>query len=86
MPEKSTGMVVRVFDITLTQNDFTNLNPGGWINSALIDTGQALLRKRFPEVCGLQNVVLSKTLTFQLQTGHEFVQILNCANQHRCVY
>lgn len=74
--------VLTVYGVNLTRNDMTRLDPGGWLNTNLINAGQALLRKRFPKVCGLQDVILSRTLTFQQQGDNEFVQILNCANQH----
>ena len=52
-------------------------------NTALINAGQALQKKRFPEIHGLQDVFYARTLTFQPLT-HECVQIINCADQH-CV-
>ena len=41
----------------------------------------SLLKKRFPEIHGLQDFFYARTLTFQPLT-HEFVQIINFADQH----
>ena len=46
-----------------------------------MDTGQALLKKRFPKVAGLQDVGKSQTCTFDSKGG-EFVQVLSCYNSH----
>ena len=61
--------------------DIKRLETGGWLNTALINAGQALLKKRLPEINGSQDVFYARTLTFQPLT-HEFVQIINCADQH----
>ena len=74
--------VLRISDVFLTQNDMNRLKPGQWLNDSLINAGQALLRDKFPGVHGLQDVLLSKTLTFQPQNGRKFVQILNCEDLH----
>ena len=73
--------VLRISDVRISQTDMEQLKPGQWLNTSLINAGQALLRERFPEVHGLHDVLLSKTLSFQAQDC-EFIQILNCANRH----
>ena len=56
----------------------SNLNilktPLGWLNARLINASQALLRRKFPRVGGLQDVGKSNTCTFDEQTG-DFVQV-----------
>ena len=39
-------------------------------------------RAKFPGVHGFQDVLLSRTLTFEPQADCEFIQTLNCAGQH----
>ena len=53
----------------------------GWLNARLMNAGQALLKKRFPKVAGLQDVGKSQTCIFDSKGG-EFVQVLNCYNSH----
>lgn len=70
-----------VADIKLFQSDINILNSREWLNERLINAGQALMKKKFPCVSGLQDVGRSDTCTFQNNIG-EFVQILNCHNSH----
>jgi len=56
--------------------------PGQCLNTSLINTGQALLKAKFPGVHGFQDVLLSRTLTFKPQADCDFIQILICAGQH----
>jgi len=58
------------------------VKPGQWLNTSLINAGQALLKAKFPRVHGFQDVLLSRTLTFEPQVDCEFIQILNYAGQH----
>ena len=37
-----------------------------WLNDSLVNAGQALICEKFPNVKGLQNVNLSRTLSFKL--------------------
>ena len=53
----------------------------GWLNARLINAGQALLRRKFPSLGGLQDVGESDTCTFDEQTS-DFVQVLNCYESH----
>ena len=52
-----------------------------WLNDTVVNAGQALVRKRFPDTCGLQDVSLSRTLAFQPETK-QFIQVLNCRDSH----
>ena len=52
-----------------------------WLNDTIVNAGQALVRKRFLNICGLQDVGLSKTLAFQPETK-QFIQVLNCRDSH----
>ena len=52
-----------------------------WLNAHLIIAGQRLLKLRFPNVGGLQDVTKQDTLSFEKETG-EFVQILHCNKNH----
>ena len=45
-----------------------------WLNDSLINTGQILLQKQFPNVDGFQNVCFARTLSFVQQRG-PFIQI-----------
>ena len=51
----------------------------GWLNDALINAAQTLLKTAFPHLLGLQPVELGSLGQFSVETG-EFIQILN--NQH----
>ena len=73
-PEIDTGNGIRVF-----KSDLNILkNPLGWLNAQLINAGQALLRTKFPNLGGLQDL---GTCTFDEQIG-DFVQALNCYKSH----
>ena len=66
----------------LTKADLDRLHQkGGWLNDRLINAGQILLKRRFPDTSGLQNVDLAKTLCFT-QNEPSFVQILNTYDSH----
>ena len=68
--------------VKVFQSDLNILKtPLGWLNARLINAGQALLRRKFPNLGGLQDVGKSDTCTFDEQTG-DFVQVLNCYESH----
>ena len=75
-------MYLHVITITigyekLTQADLDRLQQErGWLNDWLINAGQILLKKQFPNAAGLQNVDLARTLCFA-QSEPSFIQILN---------
>ena len=61
----------------LTKVDLDRLKQKrGWLNDRLINTGQVLLKEKFPDVGGLQNVDLARTLCFA-QNEPSFVQNLS---------
>ena len=66
----------------LTMSDLERLKSStGWLNGSLINAGQILLQKKFPNVHGFQNVCLARTLSFVQQRG-PFIQILNVDDSH----
>ena len=52
-----------------------------WLNERLINAGQAMIKKKFPQVSGLQDVGRSDTCTFEEEHG-KFVQVLNVHDTH----
>ena len=52
-----------------------------WLNERLINAGQAMIKAKFPELSGLQDVGRSNTCTFEEEDG-KFVQILNIHDTH----
>ena len=66
----------------LTKADMDRLHQKrGWLNDRLINSWQILLKERFPDIGGLQNVDLARTLCFT-QNEPSFVQILNTYDSH----
>lgn len=57
------------------------LNPIGWLTDSIMNAAQKLLKKQFPCLNSLQDVVLGNMMSFEWQPG-SFVQILFC-NSHR---
>lgn len=57
------------------------LSPTAWINDVIINAAQALLAQQFPNLAGLQDVVLGVAMMFTSQTG-EFLQIINTGHAH----
>lgn len=53
----------------------------GWLNDHLINAGLALLKAKFPDTIGLQDVGKAQTCSFAKDEG-EFVQIINCFDNH----
>ena len=77
IPLSQDDTVLCISDVRLSQQDMERLRPGQWLNTSLINAGQALLKAKFPRVHGFQDVLLSRTLTFEPQVDCEFIQILN---------
>ena len=50
--------------------------PTGWLNDKIVQAGQLLLAKSFPDINGLQSPVLAQVSGFQIHR-EKFVQILN---------
>ena len=53
VPSSYDDTVLCISDVKPTQNDMERLNPGQWLNTSLINAGQALLKAKFPGVHGL---------------------------------
>ena len=63
-------------------SDFDILkNPNGWLNRRLVNAGQDLLKKKFPQFGGFQDVGKMQTNTFEQEDG-EFIQVLHCYESH----
>ena len=72
--EIAAGVKVYESDLKILQN------PIGWLNARLMNAGQTLLKRKFQNVAGLQDVGRSQTCTFENKS--EFVQVLNCYESH----
>ena len=53
-----------------------------WLNDCLINAAQSLLKAKFPGTLGLQDVGKPQTCSFVDEGEGEFVQIINCFNNH----
>ncbi len=51
------------------------------LNDSIINAAQHLMRDEYPNIDGLQDLILQQNLSFRVQTG-EFVKILNKGNNH----
>ena len=67
--------------LKLHEADKDSLYNGKRLTDNIIDAAQALLRKAYHHIGGLEPVCLGQTLQFTVQRG-EFVQILNVSNSH----
>jgi len=47
-----------------------------WLNYNLISAAQHLMKKQFPNICGLQNTILQVTRTFEVQGSKGFCTML----------
>ena len=66
----------------LTKSDLDILEDRGkWLNCKLVNVGVLMLRKQFPNMHGLYDVTLGRTLYYPSQK-EPFVQILNCSQCH----
>ena len=67
------------------QHDEDVLLNGDWLTDSIINQGQNLIKKAFPHIQGLQNVLLGKTLAFSIQF-EAVVQVLpfNLKNLFKC--
>ena len=55
----------------------------GWLSDTVIRTGQLLVLQEFPNIAGLQDPVVHRSLSFQILRG-EFVQIIFVGGCHWC--
>ena len=56
-------------DLQLYEADKQSLNHGKWLTDNIMDAAQALLRKAYPYIGGLESVSLGQTLAFTIQRG-----------------
>ena len=69
-------------DLHLTEADRTRLtSPNAWLSDSIINAAQALLKTANPSMCGLQNVNLGQSNSYDVQRG-EFVQIIHNGKDH----
>ena len=81
-PPDSSKNCHQVSEFQVYERDLNLLHSNSeWLNDTIVNAGQALVRKRFPNTCGLQDVGLSRTLAFQPETK-QFIQVLNCRDSH----
>ena len=72
---------VRIDGIHLSTAEKKILADGEWLSDKHIHAAHLLLAKQYP-VSGLQNPILQRTNTFEVQGSRSFVQCLNVANNH----
>ena len=77
----SNKVVVKISEFQVHEQHLDILCSSEWLNDTIINAGQVLIRKKFPNTSGLQDVILSNTLSFQPETK-QFIQVLNCRDSH----
>ena len=80
-PDPAVWIDDKDFGIRLTQQDKTKLTSRGWLTDSHMNAVQKLLKKQFPAVCGLQDTIITQTLTCNVETG-EFLQIFHVRGCH----
>jgi len=73
---------LKINTINLYAGDREVLISSDWLNDNLISAAQHLMKKRYPNICGLQNTILQVTRSFEIQGSKGFVQCLNLQNSH----
>ena len=69
--------------LDLFPSDKRSISEGQWLSDNVITAAQFLIKKKFPDIKGLQSPLLGETLTFDVHpAGVEFVQVLNVSNSH----
>ena len=53
-----------------------------WLNERLMNAGQGMLAKGYPNTAGFYDVGLSDTLAYPDESQSDFIQILNVAGKH----
>lgn len=82
IPPECDKVVIQVSDIQLYERDLDLLRSSRqWLNDTIVNAGQVLIKEMSPSTYGLQDVICSRTLTFQPEVK-PFVQILNCRDSH----
>ena len=70
-----------ISELLLFPEDLKCIQDNDWLTDSVIDAAQFLLKKQFPNVCGLQSVVLGQNLAFNVMKG-DFVQIIIINKSH----
>lgn len=83
-PSKRQNRPPRVWldSLKLLQKDRNDLlSPTAWVTDSIVNAAQHLLRQHFPQLPGLQDVLLGQTMAFNVMAG-EFLQILHTSEDH----
>ena len=81
--EKDSEEISMIIGTNVLSADFDILkHSSGWLNDCLINAGQSLLKAKFPDTLGLQDVGRALTCNFAEEEEGEFVQIINCFDDH----
>lgn len=81
--EKDSEEISMIAGTKVLPADFDILkHSSGWLNDRLINAGQSLLKAKFPDTLGLQDVGRAQTCSFAEEEEGEFVQIINCFDDH----
>ena len=72
---------LQIGEIRLMQKHRTILRNRDWLDDALINAGQILLKAQYPEIDSLQSTILAQKLAM-IPSVSEFVQILHVQGNH----
>ncbi len=79
---KSTEILYWIPELCLTVYDReVLLNPLGWLTDNLINAAQELIKRAFPAVPGLQDVIKGVVFSYDVESG-EFIQVVNNHHGH----
>ena len=73
---------VKIQDLILYAADKEMLTSGDWLSDNLVSAAQHLMKSRYPNVGGLQNTILQRASSFDVQGSTPFVQCLNLSDSH----
>ena len=73
---------IKVGESVLHKEDKVVLSNNGWLTDNIVHAAQQLLKQSHPHISGLQNPILQKTNTFDVQRNLDFVQCLNIRDNH----
>ena len=73
---------IKVGESVLHKEDKVVLSNNGWLTDKIVHAAQQLLKQSHPHISGLQNPILQKTNTFNVQRNLDFVQCLNIRDNH----
>ena len=77
--QRDDGEGIWVNRLHLYESDETILSTGKWLNTALVNAAQKLIKEAFPEAQGLQDTMSLQTTSQQLG---QFVQVMHINNNH----